>query len=383
MPTPVRVLHIITGLGSGGAEMMLYKLLGAMDRERFDSLVISLTDEGSMGARIRSLGVPVHALGMKRGMPNPWAWLRLVGMIRREKVQLVQCWMYHADLLGGLAARAAGVPVIWSLRQSNLAPELNRRTTLMIVKACARLSTLIPRYIVCGSNAARRAHVDVGYADTGMVTIPNGFDMELFSPSNESRSAMRAALGLETADAPLIGLAARFDPQKDHANFIAAAGMLHQRMPEARFVMCGDGVTWDNSFLAERIAQAAVGDRCYLLGRRDDVPTLLAALDVACSSSRGEGFANVIGEAMACGVPCVVTDVGDSAAIVGDTGRVVPPGDPAALANGLFELLILSAQERRRLGEAARRRIETNFSLPAVAARYEALYQEVLAQCAA
>lgn len=380
MPSPARVLHIITGLGAGGAEMMLYKLLSAMDRDRYAAMVISLTDEGSMASRIRSLGVPVHALGMKRGIPNPWIGLRLVGMMRREKIQLVQCWMYHADLLGGLAARIAGVPVIWGLRQSNLARELNRCTTLWTVKACARLSALVPCRIVCGSNAAWRAHVEQGYAASKMVLIPNGFDMDIFRPDKEARALARASLGLKDQETPLIGLVARFDPQKDHANFIAAAGLLHMRMPEARFVMCGDGVVWSNSLLTEKIEAAGIRNRFHLLGQRDDVPEILSALDVACSSSCGEGFANVIGEAMACCVPCVVTDVGDSAVVVGDTGRVVPARNPGALAAGLYELLSMPVEDRRRMGDAARRRIATNFSLSAVAARYASLYAEVLAQ---
>lgn len=372
----MRVQHVITGLDVGGTEIMLCKLLAGMDRGRFEHTVTSLTDLGPVGERIRALGVTVRALGMKRHRPGPAGVLRLARQLRRERVDVVQTWLYHADLVGGLAARLAGVPVVWGLRQSNLGRAVNKVRTLAVARLGAGLSHWLPRRIVCCSHAARAAHVRIGYARERMVVIPNGFEIDRFRPDPQARRSVRAELGL-SADARVIGLIARFDPQKDHAGFVRAAGLLHRRAPDVHFLLCGDGIDRSNVALGRWIEQAGVAEQCHLLGRRDDVARLTAALDVATSSSVGEGFPNVIGEAMSCGVPCVVTDVGDSAQIVADTGYVVPPADAQALAAAWENLIARTPAERATLGASARLRIEQHYTLAAVARRYAELYEEV------
>jgi glycosyltransferase involved in cell wall biosynthesis len=207
-----------------------------------------------------------------------------------------------------------------------------------------------------------------------MVVIPNGTDVATFRPDPMARAAVRRELNLPEG-APLIGLVARFDPQKDPRNFVQAAARLHARRPEAQFLLCGHGMNWDNPALVRWIEGGGIRDRCYLLGRREDIPRLTAALDVATSSSATEGFPNVLGEAMACGVPCVATDVGDSAVIVGNTGHVVPPHTPGALADAWARLLDMPARERRDLGMRARERVASSFSIDSVVERYEALYR--------
>lgn len=375
---PIRITHIITGLATGGSEMMLYRLLSALDRQRFLPEVISLTEEGPLAQKLRALGVPVKALGMRPGFPDPRALARLAGWLRAARPALVQTWMYHADLVGGLAARWAGPPVVWGLHNNVLQPRSTKRTTLWTVKACARLSPWLPVKIISCSQAAAEAHARLGYRREKMVIIPNGFDLQAFKPDAAARAGVRAELGLPE-DAPLIGLAARYDPIKDHRSFVEAAARLAQCFPDVHFLLCGEGVTWQNPELAGWIRQQGLQDSFHLLGRREDMPRLTAALDIAANSSIGEAFSNAIGEAMACGVPCAVTDVGDSALIVGETGRVVPPGDPQALAAAWQELLELSPPARAQLGLAARQRVEQHFSLAAIAARYADVYASVLA----
>ncbi len=378
-----RVAHVITGLDTGGAEMMLYKLLSRYDRAAFASEVISLTGVGVVGQRIKAMGIPVSALGMSRKVPSPSGVMRLVRRWRRDPPDLVQTWMYHGDVVGGLAAKMSGhMPILWGIRQSNLDPAGTRRRTIFTARIGAWLSPWVPTRIVCGSQAARRTHEAMGYSSDKMIVIPNGFDLDEFRPSQQARKFVRRALGIGE-DAVLIGMVGRFDPQKDHHNFVSAAGLLHADIPDVRFLLCGDGVTWENHELVQWIEAAGVRSRFHLLGRRDDMATLNAALDVAALSSWGEGFPNVIGEAMACAVPCVVTDAGDSALIVGETGRVVPPRDAAAMAAAWRELLEMPVETRRALGLAARARIEAEYGLQAVAARYEQLYREVLDRCAA
>ncbi|MCK5544667.1 MAG: glycosyltransferase [Desulfobulbaceae bacterium] len=372
-----KIFHIISSLSTGGAEMMLYKLLSRMDSEVFLPEVVSLTDIGSVGRRILDLGIRVRSLGMSRGSLSPIKLLKLVQWLRIGRPELIQTWMYHADLIGSIATFAAGhIPVVWNIRQTNLSPEFNKRSTIWTARLCARLSGRLPYGIICNSHVSCSAHVDFGYDKDKMVVIPNGFDLDLFKPDSAMRSSVRKELGLAD-NTLLIGLVARFDPQKDHHNFIRAASLVSAIWPDAHFVLCGKYITRENSMLAGWISDEGLDDKCTLLGERHDIPEINSALDIACSSSTGEGFPNVVGEAMACGVPCVVTDVGDSALIVGDTGRVAPPEDHRAFAAALAELIDMGPLERTRLGKRARSRIEEHFSLADVAARYEKLYLEL------
>lgn len=374
-----RIAHVITGLPVGGSQVMLHKLLSATDRESWDPEVISLRDVGVMGERIAAMGIPVRALGMRERPADVTALPRLVRWLRERPPDLVQTWLYHADLIGGLAAWRAGVPVIWGIRQSGLDPRSNRRSTIWIARICARLSRRIPRRIVCCSETALRFHASMGYSNEKMVVIPNGFDPRTFRPDPSARGSVREALSLPPST-PLVGIVARFDPEKDHRTFVRAAARLHAMMPDVHFLLCGEGIDAANGELVDWIATAGVASRCHLLGPRQDLPLLTAALDIATLSSSGEGFPNVIGEAMACGVPCVVTDVGECAAIVGDTGRVVPSRNPAALAEAWGDLLRIGAAARALLGAAARSRIEREFEIGAIARRYSALHDEVVDQ---
>jgi glycosyltransferase involved in cell wall biosynthesis len=373
----MKITHIITGLGVGGAEVMLRQLLSRMNNSAFDNEVISLTDMGPVSDQIKALGVPVMALGMRKEMPNPLDVLRLARRLRKSRPDVVQTWMYHADLIGGIAAMLAGVrAVAWGIHYSYLDAESNKQTTIWTAGACARLSHRLPTKIVCCAEHSKRIHIEMGYVAEKMVVIPNGFDLEQFKPDASARLSVRRELGIPDS-APLVGLIGRFHPQKDHENFVRAAALLHARLPEARFLLCGTNVDWNNKALLGWIEEVSLRDRFYLLGRREDTPRLCAALDILSSSSYGEAFPMVVGEAMACGIPCVVTDVGDSALIVGDTGRVVPAKEPHALAAAWLELLEMCSETRRELGCAARERIKTHYSIESITARYENLYKEI------
>jgi len=286
--------------------------------------------------------------------------------------------MYHADLIGGVAAKlAGGIPVAWGIRHSHFSDHGSRRLTIHTMKMCARLSRWLPTRIVCCSEASQQVHTALGYAAEKMLVIPNGFDMSAFKPNPEARESVRNELDIPE-ETPVIGLINRYHPQKDHLNFIRAAALLLAKAPNVYFLLCGDDIDWANPQLARWIKEAGIAGRCRLLGTRNDIPRLTAALDIAaCSSSYGEGFPNVIGEAMSCGVPCAVTDVGDSALIVGQTGRVVPPQNPEELADAFAELVELGSEGRALLGVAARCRIKEHFDLPNIVERYQNLYQEL------
>jgi glycosyltransferase involved in cell wall biosynthesis len=375
---PIRILHVITGLSTGGAELMLLKLLSRIDRTAFEPSVVSLTGRGVVAERIEDLGIKVEVLGLRRDVPNPLRLISLAYRIAKQRVDAVQTWMYHADLVGGLAAKLAGsVPVVWGIRRGRFNFAEDRMMTQTVAAVCARLSAWLPTRIVCCSGSARESHEAAGYDGSKMVIIPNGFEPEIFRPDREARRSVREELHLHD-DAVLIGLVARFDPQKDHLTFLEAAGRLLSVDSDVRFVLCGEGISWDNQTLAGWVRAFGVEKAIRLVGRRDDIPRLTAALDIASLSSIGEGFPNVVGEAMACGVPCVVTDVGDTAHLVGKTGIVVPPRDPSALAAAWKALLDAGADHRRVLGMAARERILTEFNLPDIVKRYENLYREIV-----
>ena len=368
---------IITGLNTGGAEMMMLKLLEHLPVQ-FSVQVISLTNIGPIGQRIQSLGIPVTALEMPRSIPSPTALLRLVRLLKRNKPDIVHTWMYHADLLGGLAARLAEVPiVVWNIRHSDFSKETTKITTRLVAALCARLSKTIPDCIQCCSSVARDIHAGLGYAPSKFVVIPNGFDLDHFQPNPQDRESVRQELEIN-ADTPLVGLVARFDPQKNHLGFFEAVSYLHQKRPDVHFLLAGRGIDNANDVLMEAIHQAKVSHVTHFLGLRDDIPRLMASLDVLVSAStHGEAFPNVLGEAMACGVPCVVTDVGDSAYIVGDTGKVVAPDDMAGLAIALDNLLSLPTEERFKLGRQARLQIAENFEIGKVVNLYQSLYEEL------
>ena len=370
----MRILHVITDLSTGGAEMMLLKLLSAGNRE-WESHVVSLGGQGTIGPRIVKLGIPVSALGMKSSVLDLFRAPSIRSIARGFQPALIVGWMPHGNLMASLAAFFCSQKprVIWNIRMSlySLAT-LPHSTNLAIRIGC--ILSRGPAAIVYNSVTGAKQHEAIGYAGARKVIIPNGFDLDIFRPDTGARQEIRAEMGLP-ADALLVGFIARYHPMKDHAGFFKAAGCVARQHSNAYFLLAGSGVTKDQPALAESLSAAGLQQRVFLLGERSDVPRLTAALDIACSSSIwGEGFSNAIGEAMACGVPCVVTDIGDSGFIIGDTGLIVPPQSPQALADAISRLINAGAAGRRQLGTAARERVQKEFSLETAVLRYQELY---------
>lgn len=367
---PVRVLHLITGLGVGGAEVMLHKLARGSDRRAFRHEVVSMTPEGPIADRLRADGVPVRSLGMRRGVPSLRALAALARAVRAERPDVLQGWMYHGNLLASAVGARTGVPVLWNIRSAGQGRHL--------VCWASRFAAGQPELVLVNSERGLAYHAGIGYRPRGWRVVPNGFDFEEFRPDPAARAAVRAELGVAPG-APLVGMFARLDPVKDHAGFLTAAARVRAERPDARFLLVGTDVTADNPSVAALVRAHGLDASSHLLGRRADVARLMAACDVVVSPSRYEGFSNVLGEALGCGVPCVVTDVGDSAAIVGDAGRVVPPGDPEALARATLAILGLDGEARAALSARARATAVERFGLPAVVRRYEEVYRAVVA----
>jgi len=371
----MRVVHIITGLNTGGAEMMLYRVLGRLQAAGVENHVVSLRGEGPVAGKIKSIGIPVEHIPPRR-------FSQLVRKIRSVAPEVVQTWMYHADLIGGLAARAAGVAnVVWGIQNGTIDPKQTKPMTRAVVKMCSVVARRVAaRIAVCGKSVAD-IHEAAGFPRDRMVVIYNGFDTTVFTPV---ASNWRMGLGIGPEEF-VIAQFARYDPQKDYANYLAAAGIINKRFPDkCRFVVCGSNADSSNRELLGLAERAGVRDRLLPLGLQDDVRPIMAGADIATLSSRyGEGLPLSIGESMAMALPCVVTDVGDSGHLVGDTGITVPPAQSELLAEGWITMLQMSAQEREQRGRAARQRVIDHFSLANTAGEYLRVYKELCARATA
>ncbi|HUB96528.1 MAG TPA: glycosyltransferase [Stellaceae bacterium] len=370
----IRVVHLITGLRRAGAETMLMKLVGALDRTRFETRIVTVIERGPLAPDLEAMGIPVVSLDMRSKLdPRPIA--RLIGILRRLRPDVIQTWLYHADFAGLIAASVLRRTdhLLWNVRCSDMDfAAAKENGTAPLVRVLGLLSAR-PSGVIVNSHAGRLHHERLGYRPRRWIEIPNGFELDRWHPDAAAAARLRAEL-LLPEDALVVGLCARLSPMKDHGNFLSAIRVLRERVPAAHAILVGRGT----ETLAAKVAEMGLSSHVTMLGERSDLPRLLPGLDVSClSSAFGEGFANVLGEAMASGVPCVATDVGDAASIIGDTGRIVPPRRPEALAAALESLLVASAQCRHDLGRRARERIERCYGLDGIAQRYADLYADV------
>lgn len=377
---PIQVMHVVTWLDVGGAETVLARLVAGGAAGAVSHGVVSLKPGGALRARLEADGIPVRDLGIERTRDAPGGLARLAAAIRGARPAVVHSWLYHADLLAALALALSGrrraTRLIWGVRCSDMDMGRYARGSRLVLKLLPRLSRRTD-LVLCNSEAGRAVHERLGYRPARWRVVPNGVDLERFRPRPDERAAVRAELGLG-GEHFVVGMCARVDPMKDHATFVKAAAAFAGTAPEARFVLIGGGTDEPGSALERTIATAGLSGRFVCLGVREDIPRLHAALDVATlSSAFGEGFPNVLAEAMACSVPCAATDVGDSAAIVGNTGLVVPPRDPETLAAAWAQLRSEGRGARAARGAEARRRIAERYSLAAMIDAYRTLYGEL------
>ena len=370
---PMRVCHVITGLDVGGTEVALCGLLETLGQP--EQMVVVLREKGVLSTRVAGLA-ELHHLDMGAGKATPGDLLRLRNFMRARKPDIIHAWMYHANFMTALAVRGLGIPLIWGIHHSlsDLASE--KRKTRVVIRANALLSN-VPDRIRYVSTVAAGQHQQAGFSGKRAVIIPNGYDTNAFTPDPEARSRVRHELEIPH-DALVIGMVARVHPTKDHANFLQAAKHFLAGQPDTVFVLVGEG-TADDQELLSLIERLKLQRQVRLCGRRSDIAALNSAFDIATLSSRGEAFPNAIAEAMACGVPCVSTDAGDAAMIIGDTGVIVPPRDPIALSDGWSRLAALQSDEREALGRRARQRIMEQFARETIGRRFVELYQGLVA----
>lgn len=336
--------------------------------------VVSLTDEGIHGQRLRNAGIEVIALRMGSALSMPRTFWRLVRLLRVRKPDLVQTWMYHADLMGGVVGRLTETPVCWGIRTSDVS-NIGKFRTQLIAQLCALSSSLLPTQAVsCGEHAAQQ-HRIFGYR-VPISVVPNGYEFGRWAADAHPRY-LRADLGLADSDI-VIAHAARAHPQKDHPGLALAFNQAHARDSRLRLLLCGRGLEAGKSEFEALPFSSEARSAVRALGARDDLPQLWGLADFFVLSSVNEGFPNVVAEAMASGLPAVVTDAGDAGLIVGDTGIVVPPSDPAALAKAMLEMATLPAPARRALGMAAAQRVRENYSVQRMVDGFHSVWRDIL-----
>lgn len=373
------VLHITTGLRNEGAQAVLYRLV-TNDRQHTHQ-VISLMDSGSYGEKLSCAGIPVHALDMPSGSLTLYGLVKLFRLIRKINPDVIQTWMYHANLVGGVIARIARKHVvIWGIHHSDLESGKLSPKTRLVAHMCAWLSWFVPKKIVCCSEAAAAVHVSLDYSSRKIAVVHNGISTFEFKPNEKYRIELRNKLGVQDNEV-LIGMVARWDSHKDHATLIAALGHLKSVSPRSwRCILIGSGMNEANHELICLLNESGVRDRFILAGLCDDVAILMNALDLHVLSSSGESFGNVTVEAMASGVPAIVTDVGVGLIIVGKTGWVVPPSNPEAMSDAILMAINDMEDEATWTARksACRKRVIENFSVDEMVRAYRAVWENAL-----
>ena len=372
---PIRICHLITSLDTGGAERSLVNLVTAMNRDEFENEVITLLKPGSMAQALAQAGIPVTSMDIGRYRLNPAALLSLIRYLRRKKPAILQTWLYRADFFGSVAGLFAKPDhLVWNVRSSQINRPGIGRSTRYLARLLAMLSGR-PDAIIVNSHDGQRYHERIGYRPKQWVNIANGVDLQRFRPRRDERATLRTRLGVP-ADAAAIGLVARDHPMKDIDTFLRAASRFQREHDNARFVLCGDGLGPGNSTLTKLVRALDLDRNIVLLGRRSDIELIYPAFDLlTLCSIAGESFPNVLCEAMACDVPCVATDIGDSAEIIGDCGLIVPERDPEALTRAWHTLLEKPSQPGT---ETSRSRIAARYSLERMCAQYESFYRSLM-----
>jgi glycosyltransferase involved in cell wall biosynthesis len=368
------ILHLISTLDTGGAEIFLFRLVSGMDKLKFKNIIVSMTDIGPVGKSMADNGIHIHALGMKKGLPDPRGVIELFKLIRHHKIDIIQCWMYHANLLGGFFKLVfPKIRIFWNIRCSNMKLGAYGTVYDFTIKAGAILSRFSDCIIV-NSFAGKKFHKDIGYQNKNWVVLHNGIDCDKNRVWKTKNSVLLKELGLPE-NAVVVTSVARYDPMKDHKTFFKAAGILLKKNSNVHFIFAGRGMDRNNTSLKEQMCAIGQKENIHLLGERNDINRIYSISDLACSSSSyGEGFSNAIAEAMAASVPCVVTDAGDSAYIVGATGIVVPVNDPSALARAWEKMIQKGDIKLKELGSKAQKRIRTLFRIDHTISRYESLF---------
>jgi glycosyltransferase involved in cell wall biosynthesis len=379
MSRKIAILFLIRSMHVGGTERQLVALAKGLDKHRFDVHIALLYGDGALLKELKDVqNIEVTDLEKKGRWDLVKFFWRLIRFIRHNSFDIVYSFLPDVNLIATLAVFFGRHRhrLIWGIRASNL--DFHRHGRLpKISYRLQRLLAGIPDIIVSNSEAGLSSIVRLNPFVKKTVVIPNGIDLQRFRPNIDARIEYRKRLNV-TDHERLIGIVARIDPMKDYETFIESVSILERKVKNLRFICIGGGPADYRARLAKFAAKKKIDEKIIWYGTCFEMPSMYNALDIVCSaSSHGEGFSNAIGEAMACGIPCVVTDVGDSKMIVGDAGVVVAPGEPEALAAGIQKILQRKAENKDLLADQVRRRIVSNFSVDQLVSRTSTVFENV------
>lgn len=368
----MKILHIINTLEHGGAQSVLLQLAKGLNAEKNSQAVIILKQQNQLSVKFEALNIPVKFI-------HPINLFKLIKTIRAYQPDLIQTWLYHSDLIGCLVKFFNWrVPLIWGVHHTTDNLKTLKPTTAWIVRILALLSNWIPNQIICCSESAYQTHLALGYSKEKMVVIPNGVDTSYFQPNSSASDLIKKELGLEEKVC-LIGMFARYHPQKDFQTLIHAAKNLLQKNSRIHFVLAGAGVDSSNQELMGWVKSENLQNHFHLLGNRNDMPTLIAAMKViTLTSSHGEAMPQILTEAMACGVPCVATNIGDVKKIISETGFVVEAKQPASLAEAWQKLIELKDEEYNLLAVKTRERAVRFYDSQLMTNQYNKIYRALI-----
>lgn len=372
----IHITHVIIGLGVGGAELMLKRLISSLNLSKeCQHTIVTLTDKGKLGAGLERDGITIKPLNMGGILSIPQTFMRLRRELKNSNPDVVHTWMYHADLLGGLAARSLGIKnIIWGVRTTDVT-QGKSNLTILLRRVCALLSRLIPSHIVYVAHAAKSVHEKVGYDRSKSIVIPNGFVLkELREIQSADLDNLRQELNI-SADDIVIGSLGRFNTVKNQKAFIDMAAEINRLRPDVKFLMVGRGNSWANEKLVEWINKYSL-QHCFLLADEQSASNkYLSIMSLFVLHSKTEGFPNALGEAMALGIPCVTFDVGDSVYLIGERGCVSIDNTPNALAVCAMNLLEKNKYDISIYKDYLTNRIEDNFTIDKVSLLYYRLYK--------
>jgi glycosyltransferase involved in cell wall biosynthesis len=371
----MRILHIITALGNGGAENTLYKICKYDNAN--EHIVISLKGPGKYYRLLKKLGINVYFLNIK--FYSFYKFFFLLRLIYFLKPNIVQTWLIHADFIGGIAAKLIGIKnIIWNIRYTKIKLGKSKFTSVMLVRILSYLSFFIPRYIVVVSKKSKKIYKTEGYDKKKFIYIPNGYDFSILKPNKFERKKFRDQIKIKKKTL-LIGNVARYDPKKDHFNLLKALSLLKFKKNNFFCILVGPGVNKNNIELNSLIKNLNLSNKVKLLDQKNNISQIMNGIDIYVqSSSYGEGFPNVVAESMSCGTPCIVTDVGDAPYIVDKIGWVVPPNDETKLAKSIESAFVqFGSKKWNKRSEDARKRIIQKFNIKKMISSYNRLWIRV------
>jgi glycosyltransferase involved in cell wall biosynthesis len=372
-----KILFVSTGLRVGGAETILAQITSAL-KDEFEIEVISLTGDGFVASKIKSYGIAVHVLDLKKIYLFPVYIYKFFSIVSKFNPNIIQGWMYHGNVFAYLARRFCSkkAKLFLGIRRSLERISIHNFSTSCCVFFNAFISKTADK-VIYNSYAGKEQHEEYGFCKKKSIVIHNGINTELFCKSRLNHDALCAELQIDSKSI-LIGMIGNFRVVKDHKTFIRAAGMLLSTNNNVHYVMVGSGVDKNNAYLKNLINKHSILEKHFhLLGPRKDIAYITSALDIANNCSLSEGFSNSIAESLSCGVPCVVTDVGESRRIIGDKRFIVPVGAHEQFVDAWKKILKMSQRRRMEYGVLLRKKIITLYSLDKMIYTYRDVFSKI------